>query len=356
MSSIVTVLGTRPQLIKASMVSRALQQAGIEEILVETGQHYDDAMSSVFFRELGLPAPAHALKIGSGTHGDQTGRMLSEIEQVLLQRRPDVVLVYGDTNSTLAGALAASKLHIRVAHIEAGLRSFNRRMPEEINRVLTDHLSSQLFAPTEQARANLQAEGITQGVAVVGDVMQDVANFFGQHPTAVLSQQGLKASGYVLATIHRAENTDDPRRLQVIVEALRALAREEPVVFPVHPRTRAALERLQWHAALENILLLPPQGYLDMVTLEQGARVIVTDSGGVQKEAYFHRVPCITLRDETEWTETVATGWNTLLPPQDASAIVAAVRQAQAGQHSEGIYGDGHAAETIARALAAQLG
>ncbi len=357
---IVTVIGARPQFIKAAVVSRLLAGLpAVEELLVHTGQHYDESMSDIFFEELGIPQPAFHLGVGSGSHGAQTGRMLEAIEKVLLDVRPQAMLVYGDTNSTLAGALAAAKLHVPVAHVEAGLRSFNRRMPEEINRVMADHLSRWLFAPTSTAVENLRREGIAaDAVAQVGDVMYDAALYYGRRASEdSLDNLGLRPRDYVLATIHRAENTDVPARLTALVEALRRIAAEIPVVLPVHPRTRAALARLRLPLdSTPGLRLLDPLGYLDMVALEKHARVIATDSGGVQKEAFFHRVPCVTLRDETEWTELVSMGWNRLVPPTDGAAVfegvMRAVRQDAPAVPESDPYGGGQAGERIAAALA----
>jgi UDP-GlcNAc3NAcA epimerase len=297
---IVTVVGARPQFIKAATVSRELRaKSGVEEVLVHTGQHYDENMSDVFFEELEIPHPDHHLGIGSGSHGTQTGRMLEAAERVLLAAEPDLVLVYGDTNSTLAGALAAVKLHIPVAHVEAGLRSSNRRMPEEINRVLTDHASDLLFTPTETATENLRREGISaESIYWVGDVMYDAALFYAdkaKEKEEILKRLQLEPKGYVLATVHRAENTDDLGRLRAIFEGLERVADSSPVIMPLHPRAKKKLSRL----GLRNskIRYLDPVGYLDMISLEKNAAVIATDSGGVQKEAFFYRVPCVTLRE-----------------------------------------------------------
>ncbi len=310
---VVTIVGARPQFIKAAPVSRELRKAH-SEVLVHTGQHYDDNMSAVFFEELEIPAPDYNLGVGSGPHGAQTGAMLAGIEEILVRERPDWVLVYGDTNSTLAGALAAAKLHIKLAHVEAGLRSFNRAMPEEINRVLTDHVSDLLLCPSQTAVDNLANEGVTRGVHLVGDVMADALAFAAQRArtrSTILGRLGLAEHGYFLATVHRAENTDDPARLRSILAAFDALG--ETVVFPVHPRTRKALEGLGYRPEPPSqVRLIEPVGYLDMVMLEQAARMILTDSGGIQKEAYWLGVLCITLRNETEWVETVETGWNVL--------------------------------------------
>lgn len=356
---IVTVVGARPQFIKAAVLSRLLRQAeGMEELLVHTGQHYDENMSDVFFTELEIPRPAYHLGVGSGPHGQQTGRMLEAIEKVLLERKPDVLLVYGDTNSTLAGALAAAKLHVPIAHVEAGLRSFNRRMPEEINRVLTDHVSTWLFTPTQAAVENLRREGLPESaIHEVGDVMYDAARFYGARvSTEPIQRLSLKAGEYILGTIHRAENTDDTARLRAIWDAVCDIAALVPVVLPLHPRTRSMLDKLGWFAAAPKALhLLPPQGYLDMIALEKHARLIVTDSGGVQKEAFFHRVPCLTLRDETEWVELVQSGWNRLVPPTSADAVASAVRTALAQTERpafpEGWYGGGRAGERILQVL-----
>jgi UDP-GlcNAc3NAcA epimerase len=358
---IVTVIGARPQFIKAAVVSRWLKQTpGCEEILVHTGQHYDENMSDVFFQELEIPKPAYHLGIGSGGHGAQTGRMLEAIEKVLLETKPDKLMIYGDTNSTLAGALAAAKLHIPVAHVEAGLRSFNRKMPEEINRVVADHLSTWLFAPTEAAVENLRHEGIaSEMVHLAGDVMYDAAIYYGARTrTDTLAKLGLASKGYVLATIHRAENTDAGPRLHGVFAGLNAIAEEMPVVLPLHPRTRAALTREKLlEKCSPNLRLLDPLGYLDMVMLEKHASVIATDSGGVQKEAFFHRVPCVTLRDETEWVELVALGWNRLVPPTDADTIeagvLASLRDKQTRPAPADLYGGGKAGEAITKLLRA---
>lgn len=355
MRRILTVIGARPQIIKAAPVSAALGRAGAEELLVHTGQHYDANMSDIFFQELGLPAPWRHLGIGSGAHGAQTGAMLAALEAAMTEARPDWVLVYGDTNSTLAGALAAAKLHLPVAHVEAGLRSFNRLMPEEINRVLTDHVATLLLAPTDQAVACLRAEGIAGAqVQQVGDVMFDAALGFAalaRTRSAILERLELRAKGYVLATLHRAENTDHPERLGAILDGLAQVARILPVLLPLHPRTRRILR--DTGRGLPAVLrAVEPVGYLDMVALERNAAVIATDSGGVQREAFFHRVPCVTLRAETEWTELVALGWNRLQPPDTAEAVAAAVRAALGSCGREGApYGDGRTAPSIAALL-----
>lgn len=360
MKKIVTVLGARPQFIKASVVSHALVASGapVRELMVHTGQHFDANMSDVFFDELGLPPPARHLDIHGGGHGAMTGRMLIEIERVLVEEQPDAVLVYGDTNSTLAGALAAAKLHVPVAHVEAGLRSFNMAMPEEINRILTDRISRWLFAPTAAASAHLLREGVDPTlISSVGDVMYDVALHHGTrvgHEGRQMGTLGLSAGSYVLATVHRAENTDVDSRLLAIVDGLEAVARDIPVVWPLHPRTRAVLARLG--RLPRSLHLIDPVGYLDMVQLEKHAAVIATDSGGVQKEAFFYRVPCVTLRDETEWVELVAAGWNRLLSPASGERVSAAIRAAigTVGQPIEP-YGQGDAAKRIVERLVADL-
>ncbi|MCC7428365.1 MAG: UDP-N-acetylglucosamine 2-epimerase (non-hydrolyzing) [Alphaproteobacteria bacterium] len=342
---ILSVVGARPQFIKAAPVSRAIAaKAGLAEIMVHTGQHHDAGMSDVFFAELGIPAPAHHLGIHGGSHGEMTGRMLAALEAVMLAERPGRVLVYGDTNSTLAGALAAAKLAIPIAHVEAGLRSFNRRMPEEINRVLTDHLSDLLFVPTQAAIANLAREGITQGVHHVGDVMYDATLAAGARAagaSGILARLGLAAHGFFLATIHRAENTDDRAALAAVLDWLKARAAEAPVVLPLHPRTE---KMARAHGlSLDPLRVIAPVGYLDMARLLSACRMVFTDSGGVQKEAYFHRKPCVTLRGETEWVETVAAGWNRLWRGPD---FVAPRREIPD-------YGMGDAAARIARLMAA---
>ncbi|WP_147148836.1 non-hydrolyzing UDP-N-acetylglucosamine 2-epimerase [Oceanithermus desulfurans] len=355
---VVGIVGARPQFVKAAVVSRALaRNKGVRETILHTGQHFDTALSDVFFQELGIPAPTYHLGIGGGTHGQNTGRMIEGIERALLDERPDWVLVYGDTDSTLAGALAAVKLHLPVAHVEAGLRSFNRRMPEEINRVLTDHAADLLLAPTPMAVENLRREGLPEArVRWVGDVMYDAALHFGQladRASTALERMRLEPRSYVLATVHRAENTDEPKRLEAVFEGLSRVAVELPVVLPLHPRTRKALESLGWlERARERLKLIGPVGYLDMVALEKNARLIATDSGGVQKEAYFFGVPCVTLRDETEWVELVDAGWNLLAPPHDAETVARSIRtHLDARGHPVEAYGDGRAAERIVSEL-----
>lgn len=325
------------------------------EVLVHTGQHYDANMSDVFFEELGIPHPAYNLGVGSGNHGEQTGRMLAEIEKVLLRETPDWLMVYGDTNSTLAGVVAASKLHVPVAHVEAGLRSFNRKMPEEINRVLSDHGSDLLFAPTCMAVTHLLREGVSsEKIHQVGDVMYDAALYYGEKARAqstILQKLGLTAKRYVLVTIHRAENTARPERMRQIFEALDRLAEDLSVVLPLHPRTRAILERENINP--RHIRLIDPVGYLDMIMLEQQAKLIATDSGGVQKEAFFYRVPCLTLRGETEWVELVELGWNRLVTAFETEAILNDVKSLfeQGGGKEGSPYGDGRSSKAIVRNL-----
>jgi UDP-GlcNAc3NAcA epimerase len=318
MAMILTVVGARPQFIKAAPVSRALKAAGLREILVHTGQHFDDAMSDLFFTELAIPRPAYNLGINSLSQGAMTGRMLEALEEVMLAEKPRTVLVYGDTNSTAAGALAAAKLQIPVAHVEAGLRSFDRRMPEEINRVIADHLSNLLFCPTRQAVDNLRREGIERGVHHVGDVMYDlalIARETAQRRSRILEDLGMAPKSYAVATVHRAENTDLPERFASIMAWLVEAARDKPVVMPVHPRTRKIIDAAGLD--LQGLKLIGPVAYFDMARLVDNAASVFTDSGGLQKEAYFHRVPCVTLRDNTEWVETIEAGWNRLWTTPD---------------------------------------
>ena len=354
---VVTVVGARPQFIKAAIVSRALRQAGIDEKVVHTGQHYDDRLSDIFFRELGLAAPTFPLGIGSATHGAQTGRMVAEIERVLEAERPDRVLVFGDTNSTLAGALAAAKLQVAVDHVEAGLRSYDRDMPEEINRVVADHLCDQLFCPTQTAVTQLAREGMSDGVHFVGDVMLDLAV---EARAAALSgalPEGLRPGEYFVATIHRPANTDDGSRLRAIMETFESVGQElGPVVLPVHPRLAAALGDRR--PAADGVVCIGPVGYLEMQGLLLRARGVMTDSGGLQKEALFHGVPCITLRDTTEWPESVAAGFNVLAG--DGLADVPSLAQRCAGRRDVPsavfeAFGAGHAGDRIA-ALVTEAG
>lgn len=351
---IASIVGARPQFIKAAAVSRELRKAH-QELLIHTGQHYDYRMSQAFFDELEIPTPDVNLDVGSGSHGAQTAAMLTGLEEIFVREAPDRVLVYGDTNSTLAGALAAAKLRIPVAHVEAGLRSFNRGMPEEINRVVADHIADQLFCPSPVAVKHLAAEGITQGVHCVGDVMADVLRWARQGmdaPSRVLASLDLAPGGYALATVHRAENTDDSERLAGIVAALTALG--EPVVMPLHPRTRHALRESTGLGdtsgpeplAGSNVRCIEPVSYLEMMRLVRGARLVLTDSGGLQKEAYWLKVPCLTLRDETEWVETVDQGWNTLVGASAETILERAKNFRPPADHPP-LYGDGAAAEKI---------
>ncbi|MBO6719042.1 MAG: UDP-N-acetylglucosamine 2-epimerase (non-hydrolyzing) [Rhizobiaceae bacterium] len=358
---ILTVIGARPQFIKAIALSHAVARAnGVQEVLLHTGQHYDDNMSAVFFRDLRLAEPKYRFDLGGGRHGDMTGRQLIAIEEALIAEKPDVCLVYGDTNSTLAGSLAAAKLHVPVAHVEAGLRSFNRRMPEEINRVVSDHLATWLFAPTETAVHNLASEGIGgDKVHMVGDVMYDVSRLIIDNPgrrTDIAKGLGLSDKGYAVATIHRQENTDDPDRLLAILEALAELSAQMNVVLPLHPRTRKTIAGdSEAGKALERLMTIDPVGFFDMATLLAGAKLAVTDSGGLQKEAFFHGVPCVTVRDETEWVELVEHGWNRLPASITSGAISEAIDAALAsgGGKQAMPYGDGHAAEAILKVLSA---
>ena len=360
---LVTIIGARPQIIKAAAVSRAIVEHNkkdaerpILETIVHTGQHYDKNMSQVFFEELDIPEPDYNFGIGSGPHGEQTSKMLQKIEATLVKERPDCCLVYGDTNSTLAGALAAVKLHICVAHIEAGLRSFNRRMPEEINRVVTDHISDLLFCPTEKSIDNLSKEGISAGVHQVGDVMFDCIRFYAKRAKAVeqktLKSLDIRPKSYYLATVHRAENTDDSMRLTNIFEALDEIATANcPVVLPLHPRT---VKYAQKHGLkfANCVRAIQPVSYLEMVVLENNARLILTDSGGVQKEAYWFNVPCITLRDETEWVETVESGWN-ILTGANKHHIIDCARHGHRLQDKspESVCGNGDAADQICKVI-----
>ncbi|MDO9414078.1 MAG: UDP-N-acetylglucosamine 2-epimerase (non-hydrolyzing) [Pseudolabrys sp.] len=344
MKTLLSVIGARPQFIKAAPVSRAVRaQGGFRDIIVHTGQHFDRDMSDVFFDELGLPKPDHHLGIHGGGHGAMTGRMIVALEELSLAVKPDAFVIYGDTNSTLAAAIVAAKLYIPIAHIEAGLRSF-KPMPEEINRVVADRVSRWLLCPTDLAVRNLAAEGISEGVYNVGDVMYDttllIRDRANQH-SKIIDELGLTPGAFSLATIHRAENTDSAEALAEVASYLAEVARERPVVLPLHPRTRQAAAK--FNIDLSSLRIIDPVGYLDMTALIAGCQSVLTDSGGVQKEAYFHRKPCVTLRDATEWVETVETGWNRLwkgpdyLPRRDNNA-----------------YGDGHAAEKIVDILAAQ--
>lgn len=350
---IVSVLGARPQFVKLAPISRAIEDyPDVEHRIIHTGQHYDDAMSASLFRDLTLPEPAYNLKVGSGTHGVQTSEMIRRLEPVLQDEHPDWLLLYGDTNSTLAGALTAAKMHIPLAHIEAGLRSFNRRMPEEVNRIVADHLSDALFCPTEAGMENLRREGLESRAILCGDVMYDavLASIRAAENRADSVAYEWPLRGYALATIHRAENTDDPGRLQCLISCLERLASEIcPVVLAIHPRTRKALESNS--VKLNRITVMPPLGYLDMLLFEKRARLILTDSGGVQKEAYVLHVPCVTLRDETEWMETLENSCNVVAGSRDPDRILAAaIRSGSAGPW-RAVYGNGEAARRIVQAL-----
>jgi UDP-N-acetylglucosamine 2-epimerase len=351
---VVTVVGARPQLVKAAAVCGALRRR-CQEVLVHTGQHYDPELSEVFFRELGLPPVDHWLGVGSGTHAEQTARILVRLEPLLSRLRPRWVVLYGDTNSTLAAALTAAKLALPVAHVEAGLRCYDQREPEEVNRVLTDHVSALLLCPTPHAVENLRREGITRGVHLTGDVMKDVLELQMPRARARFQEQWsreLEPGGFGLVTLHRAGNTDEPARLEAVVSALEGLV--EPVVFPVHPRTRAALERHGWWERLRRVATLrctPPLGYLDFLGLLASARWVATDSGGVQKEAYLLGVPCVTLRDRTEWVETVEGGGNRLLGDR-VRDLPLAIREVRRSCAPADQYGDGRAGERVAEILA----
>jgi UDP-GlcNAc3NAcA epimerase len=348
-TKIATVVGARPQFIKAAALSRALKRApDFDEILIHTGQHFDENMSAIFFAELDIPSPHYHFAAHGGSHGAMTARMLEEIEDVLLQEKPGMVVVYGDTNSTLAGALAAAKLGITLVHVEAGLRSFDRHMPEEINRVVCDHLSDVLVCPTGVAIANLAREGITHGVHLAGDLMYDtmlMATPLAERTSRILETLNLSPGGYGVATVHRAANTDDPALLARVLDYVAGEARRHPIVFPLHPRTLAAMKRAGVDPSHPGLVVIEPVGYLDMCQLLHHAAIVFTDSGGVQKEAYFHRVPCVTLRDETEWTETIDAGWNRLWTSEDYRP-----------RHEIADYGDGNAAAEIVAILRGTAG
>ncbi len=352
---IASVVGARPQFIKCAPVLREFIKVGTS-VLIHTGQHYDDNMSGVFFRELEIPPPEHDLGVGSGSHGAQTGEMLKRVEEVLSKERPDVVLVFGDTNSTLAGALAASKMHIPVAHVEAGLRSFNRKLPEEVNRVLTDHLSDVLFCPTQTAVNNLNREGIKKGVQLVGDVQRDIMNKVmetAKRTSTIIDRLCLNGTNYYLATIHRPENTDDVGKLREIVNAFKILSRKHPVVWPIHPRTKSAIQQGRLLEVIPaSLRLVDPVSYVDVVMLQRHAKVVITDSGGIQKEACWLRVPCVTIRTETEWVETVAAGWNVLVEAV-TSRIIDRVFQARRPESLmvEEVFGEGSPTLKIVEAI-----
>lgn len=348
---IISVVGARPEFIQATPVSRALQESGHhQEILVHTGQHYDYLMSQAFFDDLGIPAPDYNLEVGSGSHGRQTAEILIGMEEVCLKEKPDLVIVRGDTNSTLAGALVASKLHIPTVHIEAGERSFDRRMPEEINRLVSDCLANLHFCVSQTAVQHLAAEGITKSVHWVGDVMLDASlqnRSIARRKSDIMARLNLQAKKYALVTIHRAANTDEPTRLRQIVEILNQAA--ETVIFPVHPRTRKALDQIEASFASQ-VKLIDPVGYFDMMVLEENARLIATDSGGVQREAYFFGIPCLTLRDETEWVETVEVGWNKLVGVE-IEKVLDAWLNFMPPQGQPPIFGDGTAGQRIAKTI-----
>lgn len=351
--TVCTIVGARPQFIKAAPVSRELA-AWVREVMIHTGQHYDYGMSDVFFKEMEMRPPDYHLGAGGGTHGEQTAKMLIEIEKILIDLKPDCVLVYGDTNSTLAGALAAAKAQIPLAHVEAGLRSFNRAMPEEINRVLTDHVSSLLFCPTDAAVENLTKEGITRGVHRVGDVMYDALLYnleLARKRSTILKSLGLEKGSYALATVHRAANTDDPARMSAILKALGLLSTQ--VVFPVHPRTRKMIRETGLRVS-RNVRMTEPVGHFDVLILQENASCILTDSGGMQKEAYLLGVRCITLREETEWVETVREGWNKLAGV-DVDAIRTAFESWYPTDERPALYGDGRAAGEICQVLRSEL-
>lgn len=346
-AKVVSIIGARPQFVKASVMSRAFQNAAVEEALLDTGQHYDTNMAKIFFEEMSIPKPKYNLKVGSGTHANQTADSLTGIEEVLLIEKPDIIVVYGDTNATIAGALAAAKLHIKIAHIEAGLRSFNRKMPEEINRIVTDTLSDLLFVPTQVAVDNLSREGISKGVYLVGDVMVDALQVFtelAERKSDVLTRLNLHAEEFGLMTIHRPSNADHDDRLSEILS--RVGESELQVVFPVHPRSRPRVEKLISNLSSGNIQITDPVGYLDMMLLEKYAKIIITDSGGVQKESYLHKTHCLTIRSETEWVETVQDGWNLLLGDR-LDEIPKYMRSFPAPSGWSPHYGDGKSSKKI---------
>lgn len=345
---IATIVGARPQFIKAAPVSDAIRKQGHTELMIHTGQHYDFNMSETFFEELNIPKPTINLQIGSGSHGQQTGRMLIAIEEVLITHKPNLVIVYGDTNSTIAGALASVKLHIDVAHVEAGLRSFNRTMPEEHNRVLTDHCSNYLLCPTEKAVKQLEREGIKKNVHLVGDTMYDaVAKFssIAEVQSSIMTKLGISPKSFFLATIHRPYNTDDPENLSAILRAFSEL--NLPIIFPVHPRTREKIAGLKGNIVSANIHMIEPIGYKDMLVLQKNAYRILTDSGGIQKEAFFLETPCITLRTETEWVETTEAGWNILVGADYDKIVETVANWAPPSHKPPALFGDGNAADKI---------
>ncbi|MGG0718527.1 UDP-N-acetylglucosamine 2-epimerase (non-hydrolyzing) [Robertmurraya massiliosenegalensis] len=350
---ILTIVGARPQFIKASMMSKEfVKEEKVHEIIVHTGQHYDPSMSETFFEQLKIPQPDYDLAVGSHSHGKQTGKMLMELEEIIIKEQPDMVLVYGDTNSTLAGALAAAKLHIPVAHVEAGLRSFNKRMPEEQNRILTDHLSTLLFCPTDTAIEHLQEEGIDKGVFQTGDIMCDTVNFFlplALKHSSVRTKLGLEKGNYFVSTIHRAENTADSLQLTRLLNALNSTS--EKIIIPIHPRTRKMMKEYQiFETQFTNLHFIEPLNYFDMLALVHDAKGVLTDSGGLQKEAYLLKTPCITLREETEWIETVAAGWNCLVG-RDSSKIMEAVKNLRVPQEHPLLFGDGQTSKRMCKII-----
>lgn len=353
---LLTIVGARPQFIKAAALSRAIKEIPeITEVIIHTGQHYDQQMSDVFFTEMDIPTPDYSLGVGGCSQGAMTGRMIEKIEEILLKEKPDCVLVFGDTNSTLAGAIAAVKLHIPIAHVEAGLRSFNKKMPEEINRILTDQCATLLFTPSESANENLYREGVLKAnVFISGDIMLDAIHYYSEKAkqnSTILKD--LHLEDYVLATVHRQENTDSPTDLQGIMEGLSKVAESIPVIFPLHPRTQQAIEKyLPDHKFPENFRFIPPVGYFDMLSLQIGSKAILTDSGGIQKEAYWFGKPCITLRNETEWEELVDEGYN-VLTGSCANKIVTAYQNSQKAPFPahKNLYGDGHASKFILKTI-----
>lgn len=356
---LVSIIGARPQFIKAAVVSQAITgRNDVEEALIHTGQHYDESMSDVFFKDMDIPAPKYHLGIGGMAHGAMTGRQIEAIEVILLKEDPDILMVYGDTNSTLAGALAAAKLHIPIAHVEAGLRSFNRRMPEEINRVLTDHVATWHFAPSQEALTHLANEGLTgERTVFTGDVMYDCALVFGavaDEKSNIIERLRVTPGGFRFCTAHRQENTDDPSRFENMFEALRMLAADKPLVMPLHPRTRKRLQDTRrFEAMTKGLNLIEPVGFFDMIRLLRAASLVVTDSGGVQKEAYFHKTPVVVMRDETEWSELVAMGWAKIAPPVSAKTVIEAAiaMEGACGDMQNRPYGDGAAAQKIVEHL-----
>ncbi len=353
---VLTILGARPQFIKAAIVSKALEKIGIDEMILHTGQHFDANMSTIFFDQLGMKQPDYNLGISGGTHGYQTGKMIEAIEKIVLEEAPDCILLYGDTNSTLAGTIAASKIKTKIAHVEAGLRSYSRYMPEEINRVLTDRIADILFTPTDLATNNLLAEGvIPEKILQVGDVMYDAALFFGEvaiKKSEIIKLENLSTEKFILATVHRAENTDNKEKLHLIFNHLEILATSISVVMPLHPRTNNALKAIGFDFEKSKIKFISPVGYLDMLMLERTAKLIITDSGGVQKEAYFNGTRCLVIREETEWVELIEIGFNKLLPDlSDLSRMAISMLNEEIELKSTEIYGSGDASHKIADSL-----